>query len=127
MKQIVPFVCILFLLGSCKPQSREFSLIGKWVCIEEYGSDGANQFKLKVKDGDVLTFANDNTVTDKKGNKGTYSLQNNRLHIAIPNNERFYILNRFKDDFKKISLIPVTNEYQIICDEGCAFIYNKIK
>ena len=37
------------------------------------------------------------------------------------------IITKFKDDFEKVSLTPVTFDYQIICDEGCKFIYEKVK
>lgn len=72
-----------------------------------------------------MTFYSNNTVTDKRGIKGLYNLKGDSLHIAIPDNEKFYILYKFKDNFGKISLMPVSSEYQNVCDEGCAFIYEK--
>ena len=127
MKKIVSLIAIAILTNSCASKPTKFSLLGEWQCIEEHGSNGAREFTARIKDGDVLVFSEDNNVTDKKGNKGKYDLHGDSLHIAIPNNERFYFLYKFEDDFEKISLSPVTSEYQIICDEGCAFVYEKTK
>ena len=126
MKKVLTLTFLIILTSYCKSQSNGFSLIGKWVCVEEHGSNGAREFISKIKDGDILVFASANTVTDKRGVKGLYNLNGDSLHIAIPNNERFYILQKFKDDFEKISLVPVTSEYKVICDEGCSFIYKKV-
>lgn len=127
MKKILTLILIMILTNSCKSQSNEFSLTGKWLCVEEHGSNGAREFIKKVKDGEILIFGSDNTVMNKSGIKGLYNLKGDSLHIEIPNNEKFYIITKFKDDFEKVSLTPVTYDYQIICDEGCEFIYEKIK
>lgn len=127
MKKILPLFLLIIITNSCKSQSNEFTLIGKWICIEEHGSNGAHEFISQIKDGDVLVFNTNNKVTDKRGIKGLYNLKGDSLHIAIPDNERFYILYKFKDSFDKIALSPVSSKYQIICDEGCSFIYEKVK
>lgn len=126
MKKVLILLLFTVATNSCKQQSNEFTLIGKWICTEEHGSNGAEQFVRNIKNGDVLLFRTDSTVTDKQGIKGLYNLKGDRLHIDIQGNERFYILYKIKDDFDKISLIPVSPEYQIICDEGCAFVYEKV-
>ena len=125
MKKMLSLFLLIIIINSCKSQSNEFTLIGKWICIEEHGSNGADRFISPIKDGDILVFDTDNIVTDKRGIKGLYNLKGDSLHIAIPDNERFYILYKFKDSFDKIALSPVSSEYQIICDEGCAFVYEK--
>lgn len=127
MKKILTLFLLMILTNSCKSQSYEFFLTGKWLCVEEHGSNGAREFIKKVKDGEILIFGSDNTVINKRGIKGLYNLKGDSLHIEIPNYEKFYIINKFKDDFEKVSLTPVTSDYQIICDEGCEFIYEKVK
>lgn len=131
MKKIIPFLFLAVLTSSCKSKATGFTLIGKWQCTESHGSDGAKEFTVSVKDGDILEFLDNNKVKDKSGNVGTYTLRTGChgaecLHIEIPYDERFYILYNSKEDFEKIYLSPVTNEYKIICDEGCSFTYEKI-
>ena len=125
MKKLLILLLLTFSVFSCKSQSREFSLIGKWVCVEEAGSDGAKKYSSKIENGDVLIFDAGNKVSDKKCRSGFYDLVGDRLHIKIPNNKQFYILNKNKYDFDKLSLIPVTSEYQFVCDEGCEYFYEK--
>jgi len=125
MKKILTLTFLLIITNACKSQSNEFSLIGKWLCVEEHGSNGAREFVNPINDGDILVFNTESTVTDKRGIKGVYKLKGDSLQITIPDNERFYILYKFREDFKKFSLTPVTSEYLNICDEGCAFIYEK--
>lgn len=121
--KILTLSLLIIICISCK--SKEFSLIGKWICIEEHGNNGANDFIHKIEDGDVLIFDSNNIVTDKRGIKGTYNLKGDSLQIDLPDIPNFYILRKFKDDFDKISLSPRTSDYNIFCDEGCEFIYEK--
>lgn len=73
-----------------------------------------------------MIFNTENIVTDKRGIKGVYLLKGDSLQISIPDDERFYILYTFKDEFEKFHLTTVTSEYLNICDEGCAFVYEKV-
>ncbi|HEX8270378.1 MAG TPA: hypothetical protein VF581_10850 [Flavobacterium sp.] len=84
MKKLLILFFVAF--SACANQQKEFSLIGRWLQVEEHGSDGAREFVNKVSDGDYLTFEEGNTVTDKRGHKGSYELNGDSLHIAILQN-----------------------------------------
>jgi len=126
MKKVLIFLLLVIITISCKSQSNEFSLIGKWQAVESSSSDGAKTFTHKVKNGEIFIFDLNNIVKDKLGNIGKYSFQDEKLHIELANQHRYYKLYYEKDNPEQIFLNPVTSDYQIICDEGCAFVYEKI-
>jgi hypothetical protein len=116
----------MVITNSCKSQSNEFSLIGKWQAVESSASNGAKPFTYKITNGEIFMFDLNNIVQDKLGNIGKYSFQNENLHIELANQHRYYKLYYEKDNPKRIFLNPVTSDYQIICDEGCAFVFEKV-
>lgn len=126
MKKVLILLLFTAATNSCKPQSNEFSLIGKWQAVESSSSDGAKSSKHKITNGEIFMFELNNIVTDKSGNIGKYSFQDEKLHIELANQHRYYLLYYEKDNPKRIFLNPVTSDYQIICDEGCAFVYEKV-
>jgi hypothetical protein len=125
-KNSVPFLIVLYygIAASCS-SGQEFTLMGKWQHVSSIGSDGAKKFTQKVENGKILFFEDRNVVKDGAGSKGTYTLHGDSLHLVLPDHEEFYRLYRNKTDFDRISLSPVTNKYEIICDEGCADIYER--
>jgi hypothetical protein len=126
MKKILTLTFLIILTNSCKSQSNEFSLIGKWQAVESSSSNGAKVFTHKITNGEIFIFDLNNVVKDKLGNIGKYSIQDERLHIELANQDRYYKLYYEKDNPEQIYLNPVTADYQIICDEGCAFVYEKV-
>lgn len=126
MKKILALLLLIIISNSCKSQSSEFSLIGKWQAVESSSSDGAKVFTHKITNGEIFIFELNNIVKDKLGNSGTYSFQDEKLHIELANQDRYYKLYYEKHNSERIFLNPVTSDYQIICDEGCAFIYEKV-
>lgn len=126
MNKKILFLTILILTIGSNAQKKN-SLIGNWKQIEEISSDGANKIRIPIKNGETLIFMNNNIVKDGLGNKGTYEFNGDKLHISLIKNERFYRFYRDNGgNSEKIYLSPVTSEYKIICDEGCAYIYEKI-
>lgn len=108
-------------------------LIGKWKEVKYRGSNGADSFIRKIKNGRILTFEKDGSVIIEKDNikdKGKYEVHSDKyhtkLHISSPKGDSYYFVS-FKEKDKKMALTPVTSEYEIICDEGCSDIYKKIK
>lgn len=132
MKNAITLIYFVFILSSCSSPKKEFTLIGKWQKTEyqesSYSSNnGTGYYVEKVENGEVLIFINNTIVKDGLGNKGTYELNGNRLHICLNENESFYRFYPDGKDPEKIYLSPLTPEYRIICDEGCAYVYEKIK
>lgn len=127
MEKILTLLISILITNSCKAQSNEFSLIGKWQAVESSSSEGANVFTHKITNGEIFIFDLNNIVKDKSGNSGKYSFQDERLHIELVNKDRYYKLYYEKDKPEQIYLNPVTADYQIICDEGCAFVYEKVR
>ena|SRR5690554_6174325 len=107
-------------------------LIGKWKEVKYRGSNGADSFIRKIKNKQTLTFEKDGSVIIEKDNikaKGKYEVHSDKyyrkLHISSSKGDSYYLIS--KENNKEIALNPVTSEYEIICDEGCAYIYKKIK
>lgn len=126
MKKIFLLLTSLILIFGCKAQKKEFSLLGKWKQTERLGNDGAKDFKVPIENGIIIIFESGNIVSDKFGKKGIYEVNGERLFIKLPDREYFYLFYPNKKDSEKMYLSPVTPEYQIICDEGCADLYEKI-
>jgi hypothetical protein len=125
MKSIISISISLFILKSYLCQTKEFSIIGKWQETEHHGSDGAKAFVNKIKNGRVLIFDNKNGVKDEKKNKGTYQLKGDSLHIFLAKDNFYYRFNYKKNNTHKLNLTPVTEKYEIICDEGCASVFER--
>lgn len=126
MKKVLNLLLLTVIINSCKSQSNEFTLIGKWQAVESSSSDGAKPFTHKITNGEIFMFDQNNIVKDKLGNIGKYSFQDEKLHIELANQHRYYKLYYEKENPNQIFLNPVTSDYQIICDEGCAFAYEKV-
>ncbi|TPD71263.1 hypothetical protein [Flavobacterium microcysteis] len=125
MKKIITCLFLTLVLNSCKSQTKGFTILGKWQAVEYSGSDGAKGFTHKISNGEIFIFEMKNIVKDKLGNIGTYTFQNNKLHIELAEQDRYYTLYYDEINPERIFLNPVTSDYQIICDEGCAFTYEK--
>lgn|SRR5690606_25893790 len=144
MKKI-GFILMLVLAVGCNRQdnisvtnnsisfNEDFAfLIGKWKEVEYRGSNGADFFSKRIKNKQRLTFEKDGSVIIEKNNtkeKGKYEVHSDegdiKLHISSSKGNFYYLV--FKSKGKRIALNPVTSEYGIICDEGCAYVYKKIK
>ncbi|MBS7232756.1 hypothetical protein KHA90_17195 [Flavobacterium psychroterrae] len=127
MEKIFLLSCLLILNISCVFKGEEFSIIGKWKAIESISSNGATQSRTDIEDGDEIIFEKNNIVIDHLKNKGKYEIIGDSLHLIFPKEEFFYFCRTNEWSSKKMTLDPVTNEYQFICDEGCSTIYKKIE
>lgn len=145
MKKIV-FILMLVLAVGCNRQdnisvtnnsisfNEDFAfLIGKWKEVEYRGSNGADFLLKRIKNKQRLTFEKDGSVIIEKNNtkeKGKYEVHSDeyykKLHISSSKGDSYYLISFIKED-KEMALTPVTSEYEIICDEGCAYVYKKIK
>ncbi|UPT71182.1 MAG: hypothetical protein M0D53_01860 [Flavobacterium sp. JAD_PAG50586_2] len=124
MKYIV--ICLLLVFSSCSSQVKEFSLIGRWEMTEFWGSDGAKTYTEKRENQKVFTFEPNNIVKDKLGNQGTFEVSGENLHIVLPSGDEYYHFHYDKKDVEKLFLSPRTEKYEIICDEGCEYVFEKI-
>lgn len=127
MKKAITYLFPLLVFNSFKSQTKEFTILGKWQAVESSASNGAKVITHKISNGEIFIFEMKNIVKDKIGNIGTYSFQDNKLHIDLAKQHRYYALYYKKINPERIFLNPVTSDYQIICDEGCAFVYQKLK
>lgn len=125
MKNSIASIFFLLVFSSCLAQTNEFSLIGRWQEVEYQGNNGAQDFIQEIENGRILIFENNSIVKDGNGNKGTYEVKGDSLHITLPKDESFYIFYYDKDNVKRLYLSPVTKNYEIICDEGCALVFEK--
>ncbi|MES2574767.1 MAG: hypothetical protein V4572_07480 [Bacteroidota bacterium] len=122
MKKLFTLTCILVVFSNCLAQNESFSLIGNWKEIEYHGNNGAEDYMRKIENGQILTFEEYNLIKDGLGNIGTYKKKGDSLHIMLANQNKFYRIHLYN---KKLTLTPVTSKYEIICDEGCGYIYTK--
>ncbi|WP_281310131.1 hypothetical protein [Flavobacterium flavigenum] len=76
----------------------------------------------KIENGQILTFEEYSLINDGLGNIGTFKKKGDSLHIMLDNQNKFYRIHLYN---KKLTLTPVTSKYEIICDEGCTYIYTK--
>lgn len=128
MKHITLLFIACFALISCSSQSKEFSIIGKWKEIEYHGSDGSNSFVQEIDNGRTFVFEKSKKViVIKDGFKvtGNFQLKGDSLKITLQNEVTFYQLNYSNDG--NLSLSPRTEDFEIICDEGCTFVFKKTK
>jgi hypothetical protein len=124
MKKRIAFILIIIGALNVFSQIKNPSILGQWKEIEYYGNDGSHDYVQKVVDGRTFVFEENNVFKDGLGNKGTYHVSGDSLHVLLPESEFYF---RFYENKKgEIALGPVTENYEIICDEGCAFIFKKV-
>mgnify|MGYP006164453869 FL=1 len=128
MKNNILQTIICFFLLSCSSQTKEFSLIGEWKEIEYRGSNGADVFVQKINKGRTFIFEKTNKVNIIKDGvviHGDYQIKGDSLQISLPNEDNFFLLFHLENG--NLAFNPMTEKYEIICDEGCAYIFKKIK
>lgn len=118
-------ILLIFVNLGFTSQATKIPLLGKWQLMEYEHSDGAKDYRTKIKDGQVFVFRQKNIVTDNLGNTGKYETNGNKLKITILKKSQFFIFQFRDNDHHKLYLTPVTDKYGISCDEGCAYVYNK--
>jgi len=124
--RLIIFFALIMSIHSCAQNKSTKSLIGKWKLIAESGSKGdAKIYTNKIKNGEILIFHVKQKLTNESGDEGKYKLDGNKLEINLNKKERFYLLFYDQNNSNKIYLSPVTPKYEIICDEGCSFIYER--
>ena len=92
MKKILTLLLLIVIANYCKPQSNAFSLIGKWQAVESSSNNGAKVSTHKINNGEKFIFLLDNIVKDKLGNICKYYFQDEKLHIELANQDRYYKL-----------------------------------
>ena len=118
-------VFLLAALSSCGFAQTELSIIGRWKLTENHGNDGAHDYVIQVRDGNILIFEKDEVVRDKDGNVGNYKYDGKKLSTTFADGTRHFIVYHDQDP-TKLSLIPVDENYDYICDEGCSSLYRRI-
>ena len=122
MNNIIALSILQLLFISCLSQPKVVSIIGKWQEIEYHGNDGANDYVQNIKNGKIFIFENNNIVKDELNNKGKYELKGDSLRIVLAKDVFHY---RFYIDNNNLNLNPVTEKYEIICDEGCSYLFKR--
>jgi hypothetical protein len=120
------YISILFLFYcfTVSSQIAKKSLIGKWQLTTEASSNGGGKiYSTKIKNGAVLIFDSNKGVIFK-GVKGTYDLESDRLILKIKGKQENYMINITK---RVLSLNPLDSDFHLVCDEGCAAIYTRMK
>lgn len=127
MYKLKKITLLLFLatLSNCGFAQTEFSLIGRWKQTEHHGNDGAHDYINKIKDGQILIFENQNVVRDQHGKLGSYNFDGKKLVVTFPEGSRYFFAFYGKDH-TQLSLTPVTEKFEIICDEGCSDLYRRL-
>jgi hypothetical protein len=123
------YILILFyFLQSITFAQHNFSVIGKWQLVAYNGNNGAKDYTNVIKNGEILTFSADSMVKDSIGNTGKYSLGKDKigykLHYTLGNKSFYYRVSNSKNT---LELVPVTNTFSFICDEGCSYSYTRRK
>lgn len=123
--KIFATIIFLFLFASC----RTDGFIGKWQLKEQLSSDGAKNYTTSVRNGTILNFkAND--IVEKDGKVGKYHLSQfddggyiqKRVVLEFDFEKNYYL---YELNGTILSCTPVSSDFSIICDEGCADIYHK--
>jgi hypothetical protein len=125
MKKNILSISFLVIVSSAFSQAKEFSLSGKWQEIQNAGNDGAKKYVQKIENGRILIFESNNVLKDTLGNTGNYELKGDSLHFELSNRHYYFRLYQDQLYIHRIAFTPVTKEYEFICDEGCAFIYEQ--
>ena len=130
----VSFIVAFFmsgLLASCTTGNN--SIMGSWQLTEHRGNNGAHGFTENINNGPIFTFK-ENGVIEKDNTTGTYQIfqtdtagyYQDRLYINL-DTEKLYYIYRFESGLTtKLNLTPVTENYQLICDEGCTDVYKRL-
>ena len=130
MKNILTLSILLLAFISASSQTSTFSLIGKWQEIEYsenvYGKNGLTPVIQSIKNGRVFVFGKNNIVKDGLGNKGTYYLKADCLHIKLAKVNFYYYIHYDTNNKKRLNFSPVDEKCRFECDEGCSYIFKKI-
>lgn len=113
----LPFLCL--------SQTPSFSIIGKWQNTEYHGSDGANKYVNKIKNGRIYIFEANDILKDSEAHSGSYQLKDDNLRITFNNQNSYYRLFYNNVNQDTIVLVPVSEKNQLVCDEGCAELFVK--
>ncbi|RZJ29810.1 MAG: hypothetical protein EOO48_06600 [Flavobacterium sp.] len=108
-------------------QQKEFTIIGKWQQTARNGNDGAHDYTVQLKNGEVLTFDAGNIVKDTIGNTAHYTFDGKKLEFKLAKTARNYLVYYNPAQTDTMHLVPVTADYQIICDEGCSSTFVRRK
>lgn len=117
------------------PFNEKYSfIIGKWKEIEYHGNNGADDYVNYIENGRILTFEKNGNVWIEKDtiiDQESYEISPHnkhtlRLYISSPKNGFHYLISN-QEDPNFMYLTPVTSTYQIICKEGCGYVYERIK
>ena len=130
----VSFIVVFFisgLLASCTTGNN--SITGSWQLTEHRGNNGAHDFTESIKNGPIFTFK-ENGVIEKDNTSGTYLISESdttgyhqdRLYIGLGTEKLYYIYQFESGLTTKLNLTPVTENYQLICDEGCTDVYKRL-
>lgn len=116
------FILSVFILlcFSCTAQYTPFSIFGKWQNTEYHGNDGATDYVNKIPNGRIYIFEPAGVVKDSANNRGTYTLRNDSLQIILNGRREHYRMYYHNAHPDTIALVPVSDKYQFVCDEGCS-------
>lgn len=124
MKINLLFLILISVISTSKAQPKKPSLLGQWKEIEYHGNNGAEDFVQNVADGRTFYFEENNVFKDGLGRQGRYSIFGDSLHVILHESDSYF---RFYENKKgEIALSPVTEKYEISCDEKCAFVFKKV-
>ena len=126
MVKIFQIFFLLVAMSFFAQIKNDSSILGKWQLIASSGSNGAKNYTNEVKNGEILFFQSKNQVSNEKDSKGTYQLNGDKLKIMLRGLTKHYLLYHDEKNNTIFFITPVTDQYQIICDEGCSFTYTKI-
>lgn len=125
-------IFLLISLSSVFAQNNAWPIIGKWQEEAKVGSDGIKNFRHEIKNGNVLYFKKNKKISDRYGSKGKYYFKGEKhsgqkLKIVLNKVASYYIAYYDINNPNTLSLVPVTSNYSIICEDGCTFVYQRIE
>lgn len=103
-------------------------MIGEWREIEYHGSNGADNFVQRIENGRIFIFEEPNkirTLKDGLISIGNYRINGDSLQTTFLDEENYYILIHLYSG--NLALSPMTEKYEISCDEGCSYVFERIK
>ena len=132
--RILIIASLLLFVGCTKNDDDSNKLVGKWVLIETFNSDGGSPggwYEVSEEDSYFINLTEDLTFTSDKlivCDNGNYTLTNNSFTLvySCDNMTSGNPPGTFKENyyFENSNLI-VTPDY-LNCDEGCLYKFKKI-
>lgn len=129
MKNLIILLSLLVLTVCCQKKEvvKESTLAGKWQLIKlvEIGAPVAGKVII-YENGKTIVFNTNGKFSDNSFDcEGTYLVENNELNVSVPCSAADKTF-RYKFGFENAETLQLT-QIPSVCDEGCYYVFKKLK